>query len=208
MATRSHRPSLSAGRPLGSASRATRRRRLGRLGTRDGGPQAPDIDSEAVMRQALARMRYVAGIPSVLVVALAATFYLLVNALTAWSEAEFGQPGVWATVVLSAALTAILFARWQRRFSAALQPKALGQPGTAKLTSRRGAVVLVGLDSADPGTTFTRLLATAEHLEYLALIATPQAEVRGVVPALPGPPPAASRSGPGIRGVPRSRAVA
>jgi len=138
------------------------------------------------MRQALARIRYVVGIPSGLVVAAAATFYLLVNALTAWSDAEFGEPGVWATVVLSAALTTILFVRWQHRFSAALQPRTLDQPGTAKLALRRGAVVLVGLDSADPGTTFTRLLATAKRLEYLALIATPQAEVRGVVPALLG----------------------
>ena len=71
------------------------------------------------MRLALARIRHVAGIPSGLVAAVAATFYLLVNALTAWSDAEFGEPGVWATVVLSAALTAILFVRWQHRFSAA-----------------------------------------------------------------------------------------
>src|SRR5450756_2559567 len=138
------------------------------------------------MRQALARIRHVAGIPSGLVAAAAATFYLLVNALTSWSATEFGQRGVWATVVVSAALTTVLFVRWQHRFAAALQPRRLEQPGTAKLALRRGAVVLVGLDSADPGTTFTRLLATAKRLEYLALIATPQAEVRGVVPALLG----------------------
>lgn len=138
------------------------------------------------MRQALARIRYVAGIPSGLVVAVAATFYLLVNALTAWSAAEAGELGLWATVVVSAAVTAVLFVRWHHRFAASLDPAKLDQPGTAKLALRRGVVVLVGLDSADPGTTFTRLLATAERLEYLALIATPQAEVRGVVPALLG----------------------
>ena len=138
------------------------------------------------MRQALARIRYVAGIPSGLVVAVAATFYLLVNALTAWSAAEAGELGLWATVVVSAAVTAVLFVRWHHRFAASLDPAKLGQPGTAKLALRRGVVVLVGLDSADPGTTFTRLLATAERVEYLALIATPQVEVRGVVPALLG----------------------
>ena len=138
------------------------------------------------MRQALARIRYVAGIPSGLVVAVAATFYLLVNALTAWSAAEAGELGLWATVVVSAAVTAVLFVRWHHRFAASLDPAKLGQPGTAKLALRRGVVVLVGLDSADPGTTFTRLLATAERLEHLALIATPQVEVRGVVPALLG----------------------
>jgi len=70
--------------------------------------QMPVADSEAVMRQALARIRYVAGIPSGLVVAVAATFYLLVNALTAWSAAEAGELGLWATVVVSAAVTTVL----------------------------------------------------------------------------------------------------
>jgi len=139
------------------------------------------------MRLALARIRHVAGIPSGLVVAAAATFYLLVNALTSWSAAEAGELGVWATVVVSAAVTTVLFVRWQHQFATSLDPAKLDQSGTAKLASRRGAVVLVGLDSADPGTTFTRLLATANRLEYLALIATPQSEVRGVVPALLGP---------------------
>jgi len=139
------------------------------------------------MRVALARIRHVAGVPSGLVAAVAATFYLLVNALTSWSAAEFGEWGLWATVVGSAALTTVLFVRWQHQFAASLDPLKLDQPGTAKLAARRGAVVLVGLDSADPGTTFTRLLATANRLEYLALIATPQSEVRGVMPALLGP---------------------
>lgn len=139
------------------------------------------------MRQALARIRHVAGIPSGLVAAAAATFYLLINALTTWSAQEFGEPGLWATVVASAAVTAVLFVRWEQRFAGSFGPATLDQPGTAKLASRRGAVVLVGLDSADPGTTFTRLLRVASRLEYLALISTPQANIRGVVPALLGP---------------------
>lgn len=139
------------------------------------------------MRQALVRIRHVAGIPSGLVAAAAATFYLLVNALTTWSAREFGEPGLWGTVAVSTAITLVLFIRWQQRFAASFGPAKLDQPGTAKLAARRGAVVLVGLDSADPGTTFTRLLSTATQLEYLALIATPQAEVRGVIPALLGP---------------------
>ena len=121
------------------------------------------------MRLALARIRHVAGIPSGLVLAAAAAFYLLVNALTSWSAAMAGELGVWATVVVSAAVTAVLFVRWQHRFAASLDPAKLDQPG------------------ADPGTTFARLLAAADRLEYLALIATPQSEVRGVVPALLGP---------------------
>jgi len=139
------------------------------------------------MRVAMARIRHVAGFPSGLVGAAAVTFYLLVNAVTAWSQDEFGEIGIWTTVLVSLLFTFTLFMRWQRQFAATLRPARLDQPGTAKLAARRGAVVLVGLDSADPGTTFTRLLAAADHLEYLALISTPQAEVRGVVPALLGP---------------------
>jgi len=139
------------------------------------------------MRLALARIRHVAGIPSGLVAAAAMTFYLLVNALTAWSAAKAGDLGMWSTVAAAAALTGILFVRWQHRFAASLDPVRLDQPGTAKLAARRGAIILVGLDSAHPGTTFTRLLATAERLEYLALISTPQSEVREVVPTLLGP---------------------
>ena len=139
------------------------------------------------MRLALARIRHVAGIPSGLVAAAAGTFYLLVNAITAAATMELGEVGLWSTVVVSAAVTVVLFVRWQKRFAATLTPARLDQPGNTKLAQRRGAVVLVGLDSADPGTTYTRLLSTAAQLEYLALVATPQSEVRGVVPALLGP---------------------
>ena len=139
------------------------------------------------MRQELARIRHVAGIPSGLVLAAFATFYLVINAITFSAGVELGNWGVWATVIVSTAVTLVLLRRWQRQFAATLHVLTMDQPGTAKLAMRRGAVVLVGLDSADPGTTFTRLLATAEHLEYLALIATPQVEIRGVVPSLLGP---------------------
>jgi len=138
------------------------------------------------MRVAMARIRHVAGFGSGLLAAAAVTFYLLVNAITAWSQDEFGEVGIWTTVGVSGLATFALFLRWQRQFAETLRPPRLDQPGTAKLASRRGAVVLVGLDSADPGTTFTRLLAAADRLEYLALISTPQAEVRGIVPALLG----------------------
>ena len=60
----------------------------------------------------------------------------------------------------------------------------LDQPGSSRLAERRGVVVVVGLDSAEPGTTFLRLLETAEKVEYIALIATPQTEFRDVVPGM------------------------
>ena len=61
-----------------------------------------------------------------------------------------------------------------------------GRRGGDVLPPGQRAVVLVGQDSADPGTTIARLLAVADRLEYLALVATPGSEVRGAVPALLG----------------------
>ncbi len=131
----------------------------------------------------LSRLRRIAGIPSGLALAALATFYLLVNAVTYESAEVGGAAAVWGVTALSMAATAVLFARWQRSVAPVLWP-ALDQPGSSRLAQRRGVVVLVGLDSAEPGTTFLRMLATAIRIEYLALIATPQTELRAVVPIM------------------------
>ncbi len=138
------------------------------------------------LRVALARLRYIAGVPSGVVLAAVTTFYLLVNAATYWAAAAAGSLGVGLTCVVGLAATAYALHRWRRRFEPALLPAEIGQPGGVRLAARRGAVVLVGLDSAEPGTTFTRLLTTARDLEYLALVSTPQAEARGVHRAMIG----------------------
>jgi hypothetical protein len=131
----------------------------------------------------LSRLRWIAGIPSGLALAALATFYLLVNAVTYESAQVGGAAAVWGVTALSLAATALLFARWQRSVAPVLWP-ALDQPGSSRLAQRRGVVVLVGRDSAEPGTTFLRMLATAIRIEYLALIATPQTELRSVVPTM------------------------
>ena len=135
------------------------------------------------MHQTWRRLRRIMGIPSTLVLAAVSAFYLLINAIT-WQTAEsHGVAGVWAVTGAAILLTALLLIRYHRQVAAALAPS-LDRPGSDKLADRRGAVLLVGLDSAEPGTTFLRLLATARELEFLALVTTPQAVARGVVAAL------------------------
>jgi hypothetical protein len=135
------------------------------------------------MHQTWRRLRRIMGVPSTLVLAAVGAFYLLINAITWQSARSDGAAGVWAGTGAAIALTALLLVRYHRQVAAALAP-ALDRPGSDKLADRRGAIVLVGLDSADPGTTFLRLLATAEELEFVALVTTPQAVKRGVVTAL------------------------
>jgi hypothetical protein len=118
------------------------------------------------MRHTWSRLKRIAGVPSLLVVCSVFAFYLLVNAVT-WEAAELGGGyGVWAATAAAIAATAFLFIRWQARVAPALAPT-LGRPGSAKLSARRGVIVVVGLDSAEPGVSFLRLLAAAQNLEYL-----------------------------------------
>jgi hypothetical protein len=136
-----------------------------------------------MIKHRFSRLRRIAGIPSGLALAALATFYLLVNAVTYESAEVGGAVAVWGVTAMAVVATGVLFVRWQRRVAPVLFP-ALDQPGSSRLAERRGVVVLVGLDSAEPGTTFLRLLATAVRVEYLALIATPQTALRAVVPTM------------------------
>ena len=52
------------------------------------------------------------------------------------------------------------------------------------MSERRGLVVLIGLDSASPGTTFLRLINEAQEAEYLALITTSEDDSLGVTAKL------------------------
>ncbi|HEX2810120.1 MAG TPA: hypothetical protein VHN80_28480 [Kineosporiaceae bacterium] len=137
-----------------------------------------------MIKHHVSRLRRIAGIPSGLALATLATFYLLINALTYESAEVAGPIGVWGVTAAGVVATGVLFIRWQRSVAPVLAPGSLDQPGSSRLAERRGVVVLVGLDSAEPGTTFLRLLETAARVEYLALIATPQAEFRDVVPSM------------------------
>src|SRR5450631_1488937 len=137
-----------------------------------------------MIRHHMSRLRRIAGIPSGLALATLATFYLLINALTFESADVAGAAGVWGVTAAGVLVTGALFLRWQRSVAPVLALGSLDQPGSSRLAQRRGVVVLVGLDSAEPGTTFLRLLETAVRVEYIALIATPQAGFRDVVPGM------------------------
>lgn len=135
------------------------------------------------MHRTWRRLRRIMGVPSTLVLAAVSAFYLLINAITWQTAKSDGELGVWASTGAVIVLAGLLLLRYHRQVASALAPS-LDRPGSDKLTDRRGAVVIVGLDSAEPGTTFLRLLATATKLEYVALVTTPQAVMRGVVTAL------------------------
>ncbi len=135
------------------------------------------------MHQTWRRLRRIMGVPSTLVLAAASAFYLLINAITWQTAKSDGEVGVWAATGAAFILTVVLLVRYHRQVAAALAPS-LDRPGSDKLADRRGAVVVLGLDSAEPGTTFLRLLTVARELEYLALVTSPQAVRRGVVAKL------------------------
>jgi len=134
------------------------------------------------LKTAVSRLRYVAGFPSGLVISFFFSFYLLVNAIT-YFGGLLGWAGVLLPVLASAVLTTYLVYRWQRKLSSASAAKSKDVTAN-RLAERRGVIVLVGLDSASPGTTFLRLLEEAEHLEYLALISTAQDDLLGVTSKL------------------------
>src|SRR5690349_11510063 len=102
------------------------------------------------MRRTWRRLRRIMGVPSTLVVVAVSAFYLLINAIT-WQAAESaGSAGVWLATGGVLAATLLLLLRWHRQVAAAVLP-ALDRPGTDKLGERRGAIVVAGLDSAEPG---------------------------------------------------------
>jgi hypothetical protein len=135
------------------------------------------------MHRTWRRLRRIMGVPSTLVLAAVSGFYLLINAITWQTAKSDGELGVWASTGAVILLAGLLLLRYHRQVASALAPS-LDRPGSDKLTDRRGAIVIVGLDSAEPGTTFLRLLATATKLEYVALVTTPQAVMRGVAATL------------------------
>lgn len=131
------------------------------------------------LQRALARLRHISGFPSGLVLSFFFSFYLIVNAVT-YLGSRFGEAGVLIPVAVSCAITGLLIWRWERHMSEALSPSTLDFPDQSRLALRRGVVVVVGLDSANPGTTFLRLLADAGDCEFLALVTTAQDDELGV----------------------------
>ena len=137
------------------------------------------MPTAGAVHRALSRLRHIAGFPSGLVVSFFFSFYLLVNAVT-YVGALWGILGVILPLLASCLVTAALVWRWQRKLSTALSISQLDFPDESRLARRRGLVVVVGLDSAQPGTTFLRLLAAAQECEFVALVTTVQDDELGV----------------------------
>lgn len=137
------------------------------------------MPTAGAVHRALSRLRHIAGFPSGLVVSFFFSFYLLVNAVT-YLGAFAGALGVVVPLLVSCLITATLVWRWQRKLATALSASQLDFPDESRLALRRGLVVVVGLDSANPGTTFLRLLAAAKECELVALVTTVQDDELGV----------------------------
>jgi hypothetical protein len=87
-----------------------------------------------------------------------------------------------AWVVLMAAATALLALRASRKLGPTPELKGsdFGVWAGRRIGQRRAAVVVVGLDSDQPGGALAKLLAEATSLEYLALIGTHETRAGGV----------------------------
>lgn len=85
-----------------------------------------------------------------------------------------------AALVALAALMVLLAYRWSARLPGASTSVAYGNSGTEKLSTRRAAIVLLGLDSAHPDSAAAALFAATPTLEYLALVGTRETAQMGV----------------------------
>jgi hypothetical protein len=66
-----------------------------------------------------------------------------------------------------------------------VHPDAMGVRGDRQLAGRRAAVVVVGLDSDQPDSALSRLLARADRLEFLALLGTPETRAGKITEQIP-----------------------
>lgn len=118
------------------------------------------------------------GVGSSLVVAGFLLSQSLVQVVLDGLNARFGLGGelVWLGALARVALW--VFVRWNASLAVNSSPST-GAP-TANLASRRGLVVLTGLNSDRPDSATARLLASVPSLEYLVLVGTPQTRERKV----------------------------
>ena len=128
------------------------------------------------MRTQLNRFRQIVGMPNALAIATLLFGQSLLQLLESATDTVLHQ-----LAVLVALGAGVLFL--YRRFMRAATDGAavMGQLSTAKLARRRGIVMLVGLDSDQPGSDVAQLLRTAGDAEYLAMLGTPETLKRGVV---------------------------
>lgn len=136
--------------------------------------RTPDRRATASLR----KVTTVFGVPNTLVVI---SFFFVndINDLVSDLLPNWFARLVWLAALAAAALTTHL--RWQRRYRAAAtagaQPKgatSFGQDGTRALPNKRGLIIVLGLDSAEPGAPAARLFTEAVNTEYVAFLGTPQ----------------------------------
>jgi hypothetical protein len=117
------------------------------------------------------RFTHVAGVPSALAVSALLFAELAGQAIT---DALDSPTGLACGLALTGATTVMLYRRWEHAFTSASSRDDFGRSGNDKLARRRGLVLLLGLDSADPASAAAVLLARMPNLEFLALVGTPQ----------------------------------
>lgn len=133
--------------------------------------------ARARRRATLSRLKLIFGIPPFLAIAgyvlVESLIEIICGALPTW-QAQL----LWLGTLAAAALFA--FHRWNTKVTRTLDASHLGRSGTDRLHTRRGLIVLLGLDSQREDGAVAKLLASTPNVEYLALLGTPETQSRHV----------------------------
>lgn len=128
----------------------------------------------AQLHRDTSRLRYIIGIPG----ALAVTTVIFSQMVALEVETILDTHTEKLAVLIGCATLMLLLAfQWARALPSEQHTSGTGVYGTSgegKLAARRGAVIVLGLDSAHPKSAAAHLLAQLPNLDYLALVGTPQ----------------------------------
>lgn len=132
------------------------------------------------MRSHILRTKHLLGIPSVLAITSlmlgAAIMELAADLLDNQLLLEAG----WVAL-LGCIVGASLFRTWRQiDVLSTTGTDNVGQPGTVQMGSRRGLVLVVGLESASPTSPAMKVLLAGRKLEWVALVGTEQTLARQV----------------------------
>jgi hypothetical protein len=126
------------------------------------------------------RVRRILGLHDVLLV----VAFLAANTVVEVALSIAGTPVrqlAWLGVLVAATVLLALRAARRPRRSTVLTSASFGVAGDDRLSRRRGAVVIVGLDSDAPASPMALLLAAAEDLEFVAFVGTHETRSSGVI---------------------------
>lgn len=131
------------------------------------------------MREYMLRFRHVVGIPS----ALALSAFVLAN--TATGVLLEVIPTLTGKLVLVAVLfltTVLLFSKWDKAWrQGSTAASQIGVPANSQLASRKGLVIVLGLDSAEPDSPVAKMLQRASSVQWIAFLGTPETAEKKVV---------------------------